>query len=334
MFSKFLDPKNDYAFKKIFGTDKHKNILIHFLNDIIEFPGRKKILTVTFLNTSQNPEIVDKKESIIDVLCFDETGAQYIVEMQVAHARGFAKRAQYYAAKAYSSQMNKGDEYENLKEIIFLAITDFEMFPDKKAYKSDHCILDRETQDRDLKDFSFTFLELPKFTKTIDELENIVDKWAYFFKHAPQTTPEDMQKLVGDAPIIAEAYEVLDRFYWTQAELMTYEKEIKNRLDFKAILAQKEYEGLEKGKKIGIAKGEKIGIEKGKKMGIEKGKKMGVEEGKKEEQLRIGAALLNEKILSMQQICQITGLDQHEVEKLLLHSLQEKQYAKTPPPSV
>ena len=85
--------------------------------------------------------------------------------MQVARTEGFAKRAQYYAAKAYANQMNNGDDYPKLKQIIFLAITNFVMFPDKKGYKSDHVILDKESYAHDLKDFSFTFLELPKFDK-------------------------------------------------------------------------------------------------------------------------------------------------------------------------
>src|SRR5262245_672316 len=141
--AKFLDPKNDYAFKTIFGTEKNKDILIHFLNDILAFPEGKKIKNVTFLKPIQDPEAVAKKKSIVDVLCSDEKGIQYIVEMQVARTVGFAKRAQYYAARAYSNQMNNGDSYHHLKEVIFLAITDFVMFPDKEPYKSDHVILDK-----------------------------------------------------------------------------------------------------------------------------------------------------------------------------------------------
>ena len=87
--------------------------------------------------------------------------------MQVAPMQGFEKRAQYYAAKAYSRQLNRGQEedgkYHNLKEVIFIAISDYIIFKDKENYKSDHVILDKETYANDLKDFSFTFIELPKF---------------------------------------------------------------------------------------------------------------------------------------------------------------------------
>src|SRR5271167_4021329 len=94
MLSKFLDPKNDFCFKQIFGTEKNKDILIHFLNDMISFPDGAKIQTVTFLKPSQDPDAAAKKQSIVDVLCVDEKGSQYIVEMQVASTRGFEKRAQ------------------------------------------------------------------------------------------------------------------------------------------------------------------------------------------------------------------------------------------------
>lgn len=82
--------------------------------------------------------------------------------MQVGLEKGFAKRAQYYAAKAYSNQMLKKGKYHHLKEVVFLAISNFGMFPEKKHYKSDHVILDNVTHENDLKNFSFSFIELPK----------------------------------------------------------------------------------------------------------------------------------------------------------------------------
>src|SRR5216683_2359883 len=112
MFTKFLDPKNDVAFKKIFGTEKNKDILIHFLNDMVTFREKSPIQDVTFLKTIQDPEVAAKKTSVVDILCRDEKGNQYIVEMQVAKEKGFEKRALYYASKAYVSQMVKRGQYE------------------------------------------------------------------------------------------------------------------------------------------------------------------------------------------------------------------------------
>jgi predicted transposase/invertase (TIGR01784 family) len=106
MLTKLLDPKNDVAFQKIFGSEQHKSVLIHFINDILEFKGDKKIEQVEFLKTIQDPDIAIKKQSVVDVLCKDLRGTQYIIEMQVAKTRGFEQRAQYYAAKAYGRQAN------------------------------------------------------------------------------------------------------------------------------------------------------------------------------------------------------------------------------------
>ncbi len=255
MLSKFLDPKNDVAFKKIFGTEKNKDILIHFLNDMLTFKEKKPIVDVTFLKTLQDPETAVLKTSIVDILCKDEAGNQYIVEMQVAKERGFEKRAQYYAAKAYVSQSHKGGLYSDLKEVIFIAIADYVMFPGKKAFKSDHVIFDVATQEKDLKDFSFTFLELPKFHKTIDELSSLVDKWAYFFKHADETSMSDIPKIIGDDAIIERVYDELERFAWSEEELRTYDQAEKYQWAHEGIMAQKFDEGMAKGEAKGEAKG-------------------------------------------------------------------------------
>jgi predicted transposase/invertase (TIGR01784 family) len=260
MLSKFLDPKNDFAFKKIFGSEKNQDILISFLNDVLLFTGKLPIVSVTFLPTIQDAETASKKTSIIDVLCKDEKGCTYIVEMQVAKSKGFEKRAQYYASKAYSSQAKKGGQYQDLKEVIFLAIADYDMFPEKKAYKSDHVILDRVTYEQDLKDFSFTFIELPKFNIPLDKLSSLQEKWCYFFKYADETSPQDLKELIKNNPALAKAYEELDKAYWSDLELNSYEAAEKRAKDYISSLEQKFDEGLEKGKAEGLEKGKAEGI--------------------------------------------------------------------------
>jgi predicted transposase/invertase (TIGR01784 family) len=237
--TKFLDPKNDVAFRRIFGSEKNKDILIHFINDILELKDRDKIKEITFLPTIAVPEIAAKKQSVVDVLCKDENGVQLIIEMQVAPQEGFEKRAQYYAAKAYSRQLNKGKKegarYIDLKAVIFIAISDNIIFKDKIFYKSDHIMLDKESYSHDLKDFSFTFIELPKFKITdINLLTNIVEKWCFFFKNADKTSEADLRKLIGSDNVIERAYEELNQFNWTEDELLTYEQETKRIMDNQA----------------------------------------------------------------------------------------------------
>ncbi|MBA8755947.1 Rpn family recombination-promoting nuclease/putative transposase [Wolbachia pipientis] len=298
-FSKFLDPKNDVSFKRIFGTEKNRDILIHFLNDILGFTGKNEIKDIEFLSTIQDPDIAAKKQSIVDVLCRDSTGAQYICEMQVAKTKGFEKRAQYYAAKAYSRQANKGDQYHNLKEIIFIAIADCVLFPNKSEYKSKHTIRDEDTNEHDLKDFYFIFIELPKFPKNKeDQLENIVEKWVYFFRYADETSEEELEKIIGSDVIIKKAYEELNRFNWSEKEFIAYEQEIKRILDEQAVLAQKLDDATAKGREEGREEGIQIGHEK----------------GRKAEKIEVAKNSLKAGV-SIDVIAQITGLSIDEIQK-------------------
>ena len=122
------------------------------------------------------------------------------------------------------------------------------MFPDKKEYKSDHVILDKNSYAQDLKDFYFCFLELPKFNKDIDELQTMVEKWTYFFKHAAHTNESEVEKITGPDEVIRQAYAVLNQFSWSEVELNTYEQAKKRELDAKAILLQQRIEGDAEGR--------------------------------------------------------------------------------------
>lgn len=241
MLSRYLDPKNDLSFKKIFGEEKHKRIPIDFLNAVFNLTGERKIIDLEFLNPIQPPKVAARKESIVDVLVQDQRGSKYIVEMQVAKVEGFEKRAQYYAAKTYCAHFGKGKKYHDLKKVIFLAITDYVVFPKKDRYKSDHVILDNHSYEHDLKDFSFTFVELPKFTKSLKELKSIEDKWYYFLKHADES--DDIDEILANHPEIKEAYGVLDRYHWTEEELQYYEKLIMNEADMHGTLEAAKNEG-------------------------------------------------------------------------------------------
>lgn len=294
---KFLDPKNDFAFKKVFGTESNKDILIHFLSDVLVM--ERPLESVTFLKPSLDPDIAAKKQSIVDILCQDESGYQYIVEMQVAHSEWFVKRAQLYAARVYSNQLFAGDSYERLRPVIFIAITDFIMFKNKKGFKSDHVILDKEHLTHDLKDFSFTFLELPKFNKTLDELKTNIDYWMYFFKHAQHTPPQELEKLCSHGNCIGQAYQALDQYYWTEEERDAYAGAKKKQLDDQAKLAS------------ALNRGEAKGLKKGYKKGIEKGRQEGLNEGKRAIALNL---LLSGMTLAT--VGQMTGLSPDEVEDL------------------
>ncbi len=317
--SKFLDPKNDVAFKKIFGSEKNKDILIHFINDIMGFTGGDQIQDVTFLSPIQDPEIAYKKQSIVDVLCKSENGTKIIVEMQVSPSKGFEKRAQYYAAKAYGRQLNMGEKndglYANLKKVIFIAISDYIIFPQKSEYLSHHVILDKNTYEHDLKDFSFSFIQLPKFP--IDKIENlktIIEKWCFFFKYADSTSEADLKKIIGSDLVIEHAYEALNQFNWNETELIAYEQEIKRIMDnlaAEAYLLDKKEEIENTRKEVETTRKE---VENTRKE-VENTRKELEDKAKAEGKAEIAKNLLKLG-LPLDSITKATGLSNQQIEKL------------------
>ncbi|MGL4540731.1 MAG: Rpn family recombination-promoting nuclease/putative transposase, partial [Candidatus Rhabdochlamydia sp.] len=199
-------------------------------------------------------------------------------------------------------------------EVIFIAISDYVIFPKKPHYKSDHIILDKVTHEHDLKDLYFTFIELPKFNKNKEELSSIEDKWCYFFKHAHETTEADLQKITGSDNIIHKAYTALNQFYWTEDELRDYEDMNRVMMDNMAILEHKSNEGEARGIKKGIKKGLKKGLKKGR---IE-GEAIGIEKGK----IEIAKQLLQDGF-GTDMIARSTGLSKEQIEDLQKYILDE-----------
>lgn len=252
---KFADPKNDVAFRKIFGNENKKIILISFLNSILDLKDGYKITELTFKNTYQLPFIKELKSSIVDVKVKDQSKNSYIVEMQVSETDGFGKRVQYYVSKEYANQIEKGDDYPKLTPVVFIGILDFEYF-DGRDYLTQHIILNKKTLKNELKDINFNFVELPKFKKKIVECYTLVDKWIFFIKNAEnlEIIPEDIED-----EGLKEAYIESDKHNWTKAELEAYEYFLIRKQDEKGIIELAEKKAIQK-KTIEIAK---RGIEKG-----------------------------------------------------------------------
>ena len=263
-------------------------------------------MDVEFLKPIMEPEVYSKKQSVVDVLCRDADKCQYIIEMQVAKTSGFEERAQYYAYKTFVNQLNKGDGYSKLKEVIFLAFTDFSMFPQNAEYKSEHVTLDTKTYKRHLDKISFTFVDLVKFDeqrpRNIASL-SLEEKFYYFLKHADDVTPEELDKLVGKNEVIKQAFKELDHFYWTEQEMINYESDLKGQRDNKAAMDYVLEYGMEKGR------------EEGKKEGIAIGEKR----GEKIEKEKIIVKMI-ENGMSIDSIKQITGIS----EKDILKKMKEK----------
>jgi predicted transposase/invertase (TIGR01784 family) len=237
---KFGDPKNDVVFKKLFGNEKNKDLLIDFINSVLP---EKHVEDVEYIPTNLEPEIRAKKQSILDVLCTDKNGSKYIIEIQNAKEKSFEKSALYYASYSYSTQLNKGVKYSDLKEVIFIAITDFVMFPEKEAYISTHTMRDRKTNEHDWKDFSFAFIELPKYKEHDTDRLQGVDAWCDLFKYAT-----GRKEVSTSNPIIKKAYETLEMSNWTEQELLDYQAYDKITRDNQAREDQVRDEGEAEGR--------------------------------------------------------------------------------------
>ena len=241
---RFADPKNDLAFKKIFGNEQHKNILISFLNSVLDFQGKREIVSVNLVNPYQVPKIPELKETILDIEATNKNNETFIVEMQKKDLGDFTKRSLYYTSKAYVAQLPKGQDYTRLKKVYFIGILNFNIF-ENKNYISRHLIINQETKTQDLTDFEFSFIELPKFTKELEELESILDKWIYFLKYANNLSliPEEYKNIEE----FQEAFTIATQTNWNKEELKVYEYMAIKEFDEINALRTAERKGIEKG---------------------------------------------------------------------------------------
>jgi predicted transposase/invertase (TIGR01784 family) len=185
MPSVFINPKTDFAFKKIFGSKQSHDILISFLNAIL-YDEQDEIRDLIILDPYQAPRIKGIKDSYLDVKATLSDGKTVIIEMQVLNVLGFEKRVLYNAAKSFSIQLGVGEDYTLLNPVIALTITDFEMFAGGDRILSRYRLKEKDDLTDYSDDIELVFVELPKFKKTLDELETLVDKWLYFLKCANQ----------------------------------------------------------------------------------------------------------------------------------------------------
>lgn len=219
---KYVDPKNDVAFRKIFGDEKKKDILISFLNNILGFADtQKEIVDITIRNPYQVPKLKGLKESILDIKAVDKRDIHYIIEMQLFHTAAFEKRVLYYVSKAYYQQLDKSENYPKLNQVIFLGFLDFVLFKDTDDYTTRHLILEENTNGHYFKDFELNFVELPKFNVPLEQLKDVREKWIYFIKNAADMTM--VPKELKEPSALKKAFEVANRMGWSKDELDAYD---------------------------------------------------------------------------------------------------------------
>jgi predicted transposase/invertase (TIGR01784 family) len=284
----FINPKTDYAFKKIFGSSESKNILISFLNALI-YEGNPTIQDLEIINPNLPPKIEGLKDSYLDVQAKLKDGTLVIIEMQVINVQSFGKRVFYNGAKTYAFQLEAAQGYRLLKPVIALTITDFEMFANSEdflsrfVYKEVKSNLIYPENDLDL-----VFVELPKFQKELEQLETLADKWIYFMKYARSLTsvPETMDSI----PEIHQAFDIANEAKLSREELEDLDRREQFIYDQQGAIIKATQEGIEQG----------------------------IEQGKREKAIAIARQLLAR--LDNETISQITGLSLEDVQNLRSNS--------------
>ncbi|MFM6197490.1 MAG: Rpn family recombination-promoting nuclease/putative transposase [Planktothrix sp.] len=219
---RFINPKTDFAFKKIFGSSESKDILISFLNALV-YNSESVIQDLEIFDPYLSAKITGLKDTYLDVKAQLNTGEIVIIEMQVLNVEAFTKRVLYNAAKTYSLQLDAGQGYRFLKPVIALTITDFIEFKNTDEFISRFVFKEKiHNFNYSENDLELVFVELPKFQKSLEQLETLTDKWIYFMQSARllESVPETLESV----PQIQRAFQIANQTNLTREELDEVEK--------------------------------------------------------------------------------------------------------------
>lgn len=252
MKAKYINPFTDFGFKKIFGEEASKPLLIDFLNALL--PQQNKIIDLSFKNTEQLGQTEADRKAIYDIYCENENGEKFIVELQKAKQNYFKERTLYYSTFPIREQAEKGEWNYNLKAVYCVGILDFtfddyENEPEKTEVV--HTIQLKNQKGKTFYDkLTYIYLEMPNFKLIVTELNTRLDKWLYFIKHL-----EDFQTIpaIFKDDIFTKAFEKAELAKLGQAELDSYENSLKYYRDLKGVIDTAFDEGKLEGK-IEVAK--------------------------------------------------------------------------------
>ncbi|MFP5271736.1 Rpn family recombination-promoting nuclease/putative transposase [Coleofasciculus sp.] len=242
---RFISPKIDYAFKKIFGSEQSKEILISFLNAIV-YDGDQVIKDLTIVNPYNPGQTLSLKDTYLDVKAVLVDGSIVVIEMQIASMAAFNKRVAYNLAKAYANQLVKGEDYPRLNPAMAVTITDFILFQQTEDVINKFVFQEREKKFEILnQELQLIFLELPKFKKTLSELNSLTDKWIYFLREAAML--EDIPESLGEVSEIKFALNLANQANMTVEELDIVDRRGMMLQDEKGRIIYAEQKGEQKG---------------------------------------------------------------------------------------
>ena len=219
--TKYLDPKADLTFKKIFG--EHPDLVISPLNALLPLDEDKKITDIEYLPAEMTPDQPLRKNSIVDVRCKDITGRQFIVEMQMEWTTAFKQRVLFNASKAYVRQLDKSKKYHLLQPVYSLSLVNDIFEPDMPDFYHYYRMVHEEHTDKVIDGLNLVFVELPKFKpQTISEKKMQV-LWLRFLTEIDENTREVPEELL-ESPEVKRAIEVIEESAYSDAELAAYDK--------------------------------------------------------------------------------------------------------------
>ena len=252
---KYLDPKSDVVFKKIFG--QHPHLLKSFLNAVLPLEDDRQIVELEYLSAEQIPEIPILKRTIVDVKCKDQQGQIFIVEMQVEWSDAFMQRMLFGTAQAYVKQLKPGDSYHLLNPVYGLGLIN-SVFDHKTPDWYHHYGLVKIDNPKEeiINGLTLVFVELPKFTINTRQDKKLKILWLRFMRELNEQTKKIPPELL-EVPEIQEAIELAQESSYTVAELEYYESYWKQVSSEKSLINSAKMEGLTEGLaqgKIEIAK--------------------------------------------------------------------------------
>ncbi len=252
---KYIDPFSDFGFKWLFGTEENKELLISFLNDLLDI--EHKIIDVEYRNLEKlGLNIIDRK-AIFDIYCIDEKKNSFIVELQRSKQKYFKDRSLYYTTFPIQEQSKKGDWDYYLKKVFFVGILEFEMEENSQTeeYLTKVKLHNCDTKEVFYDKLTYYYIEMPKFKKSENELKNHLEYWLYTLNNMsdlnqiPQTLKEDK--------LIHKAFDVAEFLALDKDKQFAYQQDLKTRLDYKNVLDYAKEMAELKGIELGIEKGEK-----------------------------------------------------------------------------
>lgn len=317
---RYVNFYTDFAFKKLFGTEVNKDLLISFLNSM--FNGKEVIRDLTYLNSEQLGTGELDRKAVFDVYCENEKGEKFLVEMQKAEQQFFKDRSVFYSTFPIRDQAIRGNSWDyNLKTVYTIGILNF-CFDDTDPEYFHHEVklVDTKTGKVFYDKLVYVYLEMPKFTKTEAELVTLFDKWLYAIRHLATLfeRPAALQEKV-----FQRLFEVAEIAKFNRQERLGYEESLKIYRDWYSIMTTAEKKGLDRGFERGLEQGMAQGLEQGMVQGLEQGLEQGMaqgleqglEQGRIEEKRTIARSLLRLG-MSAEQISAATGLTEEEINDI------------------